>query len=113
MNKKDLFISSFLSSFGVFVYVFLLVLGARYGERIVNYMPDVLGMMLFLLLFVLSAGVTGSLILGKPVMLYLDQKRKEALYVLGAHLLWLLIFVCIIILIAYFFGDLFRSHGVY
>ena len=32
----------------------------------------------FLLLFVLSASVTGSLVLGRPILWYLDGKKKEA-----------------------------------
>lgn len=36
-----------------------------------------------LLLFVSSAGITGTLVLGKPIMLYLDGKKKEAVSLLG------------------------------
>lgn len=36
-----------------------------------------------LLLLVLSAAVTGSLLLGQPAMWYADGKKKEALQLLG------------------------------
>ncbi len=53
----------------------------------------------FLLLFVLSAAVVGSLVLGLPILLYLDNQKKEALKLLGATLLWLFIIFVILILV--------------
>jgi hypothetical protein len=49
-----------------------------------------------LLLFVVSAGVTGSLVLGQPVMLYLDGKKREAVKQLGLTLAWLLVILILI-----------------
>jgi hypothetical protein len=40
-----------------------------------------------LMLFVFSAAFTGILILGRPVMWYLDGKKKEAIYLLFYTLL--------------------------
>jgi hypothetical protein len=39
-----------------------------------------LGMILFIVLFIISACVTGSLVLLKPVMLYHEGMKKEALH---------------------------------
>jgi|SRR4029453_9975532 hypothetical protein len=39
-----------------------------------------------LMLLVLSAAVTGSLLFGQPVMWYVDGKKKSALELLGATL---------------------------
>ena len=47
---------------------------------------------LFLMLFVLSAGVTGALVLGRPVLKYLDGDRKGAIYLFCATLGWLFVF---------------------
>ncbi|MEK6879609.1 MAG: hypothetical protein AABY22_08380 [Nanoarchaeota archaeon] len=44
-----------------------------------------------LLLFVFSAALTGILVFGKPAMLYLDGKRKEAILLVGYTLGILLI----------------------
>ena len=44
----------------------------------------------FLLLFVLSAAVTGGLVLGRPVMLFLDGKKKDAVKQFALTLGWLL-----------------------
>ena len=49
-----------------------------------------------LLLFVVSAGVTGSLVVGRPVMLYLDGKKREAVQQLGLTLLWLLVILVLV-----------------
>ncbi len=38
---------------------------------------------LMLSLFVFSAAVTGSLVVGRPLMWYLDGKKKEAVMLLG------------------------------
>lgn len=49
----------------------------------------------FLLLFVLSATITGYLMMGKPAQMYVDGKKKEALllmkYTLGFFFLFTLI----------------------
>lgn len=37
----------------------------------------------FLLLFVVSAAVTGMLVLGRPAMMYVDGKKREAISLLG------------------------------
>ena len=47
-----------------------------------------------LLVFILSALITGSLVLGKPIMLYLDGQKKEAvrmIFYTGASLFVLLL----------------------
>lgn len=49
-----------------------------------------------LLLFVFSAALTGSLVLGRPVMWYVDGKKKEAVKLLGLTL----VFLCVITLAA-------------
>jgi hypothetical protein len=59
--------------------------------------------MVFLLLFVFSALVTGYLVLGKPILMYLDGQKKEAIKLLfytGAALFILMLTGFIIIMIA-------------
>ena len=56
-----------------------------------------------LMLFVFSAAFTGMLIFGKPVMLYLDNKKKEAFLLLAYTLgIFLLITILIFILLLIF-----------
>ena len=56
-----------------------------------------------LMLFVFSAALTGSLVFGRPIMWYLDGKKKEALSLLVCTLGILLL----IIIAAFFFLVLF------
>ena len=56
-----------------------------------------------LLLLVVSAALTGSLVFGKPVMMYLDGKKKEAVSLIGYTLgfLFIITVTAFIILAAY------------
>lgn len=64
-------------------------------------MPKILGTMTFLTLFVLSAAITGALILGKPIMFYLDGKKEESVKLFLWTIAWLFIFI-IVIALGYF-----------
>jgi len=57
-----------------------------------------------LLLFVCSAAITGFLVFGKPAMLYLDGKKKEAISLLSytIGILFLITLISFIFLIAYY-----------
>ncbi len=56
-----------------------------------------------LLLFVCSAAITGFLVFGKPIMLYIDGKKRDAISLLGYTLgiLALITIVFFIFLIVY------------
>lgn len=51
----------------------------------------------FLLLFVLSASVVGALILGGPVLMYLDGRKKEAINMF----VWTLLCLAVIIVLVF------------
>ena len=57
-----------------------------------------------LLLFVCSAAITGFLVFGKPAMLYIDGKKREAISLLGYTLgiLGLITLMTFIFLVAYY-----------
>lgn len=81
-----------LSSLGIAVYIFLVSLIMSNGEKILDKMtgPIATGLIVF------SALVTGGLILGRPIILYLDGQKKEGLKLLfytGASLLILLVLI--------------------
>lgn len=101
MNK--LLQRAFLDAVGtaayiVIVVVFIFSLQNFSGTEDVPIIPIAM-----LLLFVCSAAITGFLVFGKPVMLYLDGKKKEAVTLLGYTmvLLALITIVAFIFLIAY------------
>jgi hypothetical protein len=50
------------------------------------------------MLFVLSATIVGSLVLGRPILLHLEGKKNEALRFFGYTVGWLAILTVIIFL---------------
>jgi len=95
-------LSSWLSvgeAAGVVVYVVLVSWVMQNAEQIFGKMQGVLGIMAFLLLFTFSAAVVGSLILGKPLTMYLGGQKKEAVTHLVATLGWLLVALIIVLVV--------------
>lgn len=93
MKKSEYLVKSFISAAGVFVYVsFVAWLGfnnqAIFGKQISFLVP-----LFMLLLFVISASITGLLVLGKPIHLYMNGLKKEAFVLLFATLAWLTVFL--------------------
>lgn len=78
-------------------YIALLALGFFYAPRIFTVEPSPIIPVVMLLLFVLSAAVTGSLVLGRPILWYLDGRKAEAfrlfVYTLGSLLCILIVAV--------------------
>jgi hypothetical protein len=82
---------------GVLVYVFLLAVffnGASswFGKADKNIITPVA----VLMLFVFSALVTGGLVLGKPIMLYLDGQKKDGVKLLFFTGIGLFIFMSLV-----------------
>lgn len=86
---------------GLVAYVSAVAWIMSNGESIFGRLPNVLGPTAFLLLFVLSAAVTGSLFLGYPLYLYFEGRKKEALRLFAYNLAVLFALVCL-----YFVGLL-------
>ena len=94
MKCKKYFLNSILPA----ILVTLYVLGvATLMLKTEGFQPDqpTLGIAMFLLLFVLSAAIVGSLIFGRSIMLFLDGEKKQALKYLGGTILSLLIILMI------------------
>ncbi|HOZ36832.1 MAG TPA: hypothetical protein PLR18_03310 [bacterium] len=100
---KKILTRSLVHSLGVVIYI-LLVTGLMskandwFGKE-----DTALSGAAFLLLFVLSATVVGSLVLGKPILLYWDGEKKNALkmlfYTSGWLFVWLVLCFVVIALI--------------
>ena len=96
MKNSKLMMLAFLNSLGVAVYVFLVSLVMNNGSKIFGEKDTAITPIAVLLLFVLSALVTSGLVLGRPVMLYLDGQKKEGVKLLvytGLSLFILLVLV--------------------
>lgn len=87
--KNNIIKTSLANALGVTAYAALVSLVFRYGEKLFGKMNNFWGPLAFLLLFVLSAAIVGALILGKPLMLYLDGVKKEAAALLFCTIGWL------------------------
>lgn len=96
MSNKLLSQSLFFA-LGEGAYIFLVALIIRNGDQLFGNSPGVLGIIAFLTLFVVSAAISGALILGKPTLLYLEGKKKLAIQHFALTLLWMLLFLVIVL----------------
>lgn len=89
MKNSRLFFYAAVHSLGVLIYISLVASVMNNGERIFGDIDNnFLGPVLFLLLFVFSALVTSVLVLGRPILFWLEGLKKEAirllLYTIGS-----------------------------
>ncbi|MBI2449138.1 hypothetical protein HYV49_02470 [Candidatus Pacearchaeota archaeon] len=94
---------AFIDSVGTAVYI-IIVVSFIFSLRVLAPKEDIIIIPIaMLLLFVCSAAITGFLVFGKPVMLYIDGKKKEAISLLSYTLgiLALITLISFIFLIAY------------
>ena len=84
MNTSSLVKRAAVSALGVYAYILALVTVVINAEKLFGPVePGWLGPTLFMTVFVLSASVTGSIVLLKPVTLYADGNKKDALRLFG------------------------------
>ncbi len=101
--KKEYILKSLRNAFGVLAYITGVALVMFNMEHAFDNEPSFLVPVLMLLLFVTSAAITGSLVLGKPIMLYLDNQKKGALTFLLLTLAWLVVFAVLILVFLFLF----------
>ncbi len=99
MKKSELLKISLKNAAFTIIYVFLVALLIWKANDIFGKMENFLGPFTFLLLFTLSAAIVGSLIIGKPIFLYLDGQKKEAVMLLLYTIAWLFVATIIALLI--------------
>ena len=98
MKSSKLILHSLINSLGVFVYTsaiawFLFNNEKFFGNKEDNFLMPVFMM----LLLVLSATITGLLVLGRPIYLFLNNSKPEAIKLLLYTIGWLAIFVVIVL----------------
>lgn len=94
---KDICKKSFVNSLGVAGYILLVALFMNNAEKVFGKTDTVITGVAFLLLFTLSALVVGGLLVGKPIFLYIDGKKKDAALYIAASAGWLLLFFLIVL----------------
>lgn len=89
-----------IQALGLSAYVGIVAsLMYRLGDLLPNrFLSPVLGISFMLLLFVLSALVCGSIILGYPLFLVKEGKIKTAMQIVGFSMLWIFVIMSLGIL---------------
>lgn len=96
MKHQATIIKSFLCAAGAFAYIGGVAWLLFNAGRFVHVVQSPLIPVFMLLLLVISATITGLLVLGRPVMMYLSGQKKEALTFLLATIGWMTLFLAII-----------------
>ena len=81
MKNTAIFKYAFINSFLTALYISFVASFLFYGPRYFAFAekPDtVFAPIMMLMLFVFSAAVTSTLVLGRPILWYMDGKKKEA-----------------------------------
>ncbi len=95
MKHHHIITRGLLDAIGAGVYITIVALFFQNANDLLGKVQGLWAPIFFLLLFVTSAAITGGLVLGKPILLYLDNKKHE-----GVELfLWTVVFLVITALI--------------
>ncbi len=84
-----------LQAAGVLAYVTGVGSVVANGDRLFGEMKTTLGPVAFLLLFVVSACVTGFLVLGLPAFFFVKGRQREAVLLFFSTLGWLVVFLAV------------------
>ncbi len=103
MKKSEYLLKSLINALAAFIYISFVAWLLFNGENIFSKESNFLLPLFLLLLFVISAAITGLLILGKPIHLYLNGFKKEAFILLCATLSWLTFFAVIVVIVLLLF----------
>ncbi len=96
MSNSKIIFRSLAHAVGVVVYVLFINLFFSNAEKIFGKEDPALVPMAMLLLFVFSAALTGALVLGKPILLYLDNQKNDAIKMFLYTTGWIFVFIIIV-----------------
>lgn len=85
-----------MGAFGTLVYVSFIAWFLSKAQSIFGDEKTFLTPIFMLLLLIVSASFTGAMVLGRPLQLYFDGKKKEALVFFFATLGWLVAFIVVV-----------------
>ena len=96
MKNSKLVCYGIIHSIGVFIYVSAVAFLMFNGKKIFGQTDSFLQPVAILLLFVVSAAITGSLVLIRPINLYLNGMKKEAIKLLIYTIVFLFLITAIV-----------------
>jgi hypothetical protein len=83
----------------VVLYVSLVALVMNHGSTWFGQKDTAWTPVAVLMLFVLSASITGSLVIGRPIFMYFDGRKKEAVQFFGYTVGWLFVLTIVTFII--------------
>jgi hypothetical protein len=93
---KNLLVKTLRNTLGAAVYIFAVSQVMQNGDKIFGVENNVVAPFAFLLLFVLSASTVGGLVIGYPVYLFFDNKKKESVTALIYSIGWLALYTILV-----------------
>jgi hypothetical protein len=93
MKNQKLIITSLVNSLLAVLYVSVVVFIMNNSKNLFDKTPEVVIGVAMLMLFVTSATVMGFLILGRPLLMYFDGAKKEAVKLFYFTIAWLVLIV--------------------
>jgi hypothetical protein len=99
MKRNNLILTSFLQALGVFIYILLVAGILSEGNELFGKANQFWTPVAILLLFVISAAITGLLVLGKPIILYLNGAKKDGIKLFGYTITWLVLIMAAVFVI--------------
>lgn len=83
------------------LYIILIATLFSSAQNIAGNGPSVLIPVVMLLLFVFSATLTGALILGRPILWYLEGRKKESVILLSYTMAVLFVVTIVMLVVLY------------
>jgi len=97
MKTMNVYLRSFLHALTTAIYVFLVAWLMSSGEKFFGNTPAIFAATSVLLLFTVSAAITGYLIAGKAILMYWDGLKKEAIKMFYLTISWLVLLAVLIL----------------
>lgn len=101
MKNSQIALQSLLRSLGVVLYVagFAFLADSNIFKQ--NNAPEIFSIAFVLILFIVSASITGFLVLAKPIMLFMDGHKRQSVTFLFSVIGWLILFVLFAMLVIF------------
>lgn len=102
MKNSKLLFWAMVDSLGIFVYVSAVSFVMFNSQNLFGKIDNFTGPLMFLLLFVVSAVITGALFLGRPAYLYLNGFKEQGIKLFFSTLAFLIAITLIVFAIKIF-----------
>ncbi|MFZ5391099.1 MAG: hypothetical protein ACOZAJ_02370 [Patescibacteria group bacterium] len=100
LTKLPVIWQSFIQATGLMLYIAGISWLLQNGHRFFGDDKNLIGPIAILLLLVISASISGLLVLGRPITLYLNGLKKSAWLSLGYTIGWLIVELILLLVVA-------------